>query len=70
MVYLKSILVGLGAAVLAVILMAGVGIAIAMRDQPSGVGAVIGVSGHSALVVALVMFAVGFAWAFRRWSRK
>jgi hypothetical protein len=71
MVYVKSILVGLGAAVLSVILMAAAALAIAMRAQSAGVGAIaVGVSGPSAIIVALIMFAVGFAWAFRRWSRK
>ncbi len=69
MVYVKSILVGLGAAVLAQILLAAATLAILMRAQPPGVGAVVGVSGPSGFILALVMFSVGFAWAFRRWSK-
>jgi len=70
MVYVKSIFVGLGTAVFSVILLAAATIGIAMRAQPEGTGAVVGVSGSSALIVGTIMFAVGFAWAFCRWSRK
>ena len=67
MVYVKSILVGLGAAIVSVILLVAAATVIAMRGQPPGIGAV-GVSGSSVLIVGTIMFAVGFAWAFRRWS--
>ncbi len=68
MLYVKSILAGLGAAVLSLVLLAAAAIVIA-REKFPGVGAV-GVSGSSALIVALITFAIGFAWSFRRWSRK
>jgi hypothetical protein len=67
MVYLKSILVGLGLAVLTLVLLAAAAIAIGMRAQPGGVGAVaVGVSGPTALIAGAIMFAVGFGWMFRR----
>jgi hypothetical protein len=70
MVYVKSILVGLGAAVLSLVLLAAAAIVIGMREQPVGVGAVVGVSGSTVLIVGTIMFAVGFAWMFCRSSRK
>lgn len=70
MVYVKSILVGLGAAILSQILLAAVAIMINMRELAPGIGAIVGVSGSSALIVGLIMFAVGFSWQFRRSLRK
>jgi ABC-type Fe3+ transport system permease subunit len=67
MIYVKSILVGLGAAVLSLILLAAAALVIAHEQFP-GIGAV-GVSGSIVLILAGVMFTVGFIWAFRRWSR-
>jgi hypothetical protein len=64
-VYLKSILIGLGAAVLSVVLLAAVTTIIATRGQPSGVGAV-AINGTAVLAIFVIVFAVGFAWTFRR----
>jgi hypothetical protein len=70
MVYVKSILVGLGAAILSLVLLAAIGIVINLRqEQSTGIGA-IGVSASSILIVGLTMFAVGFGWMFRRSSRR
>jgi hypothetical protein len=68
MVYVKSILVGLGAAILSLAVLAAIAIVTSMRavDQSSGIGAVVAVSGPSTLIVVLVTFALGFAWMFRR----
>jgi len=69
MIYVKSMLVGLGAAVLSQILLAAAAIVIARRDFPDQASNV-GVSGSSALIVGIVMFAAGFVLMFRSSSRK
>ena len=69
MVYVKSILVGLVAAILSLVLLATAGIFVARRSFP-GQAQDVSVSGSSALIVGLVMFAVGYVWMFRRSSRK
>ena len=70
MVYVKSILVGLGAAILSLVLLAAIAIVINLRQgQIAGVGA-IAVPASSILILGLIMFAVGFAWMYRRSSTK
>jgi ABC-type spermidine/putrescine transport system permease subunit II len=69
MIYIKSILVGLVAAVLSLILLVAATIFISTREQSSGLGVVVGVVGYP-LLVGVIVFAVGFAWEFRRSLRK
>jgi ABC-type Fe3+ transport system permease subunit len=70
MVYVKSILVGLGAAILSLVLLAAIAIVISLpQEQIAGIGA-IAVPASGILIVSLTMFAVGFVWMFRRSSRK
>jgi ABC-type spermidine/putrescine transport system permease subunit II len=68
MIYFKSILAGLGAALLSLVLLAVAAMVIAHQQFP-GIGAV-SVSASSVLIVGAITFAAGFAWAFRRWSTK
>jgi hypothetical protein len=69
MVYVKSILAGLGAAIFSLVLLAAIAVVINLRqEQSTGIGA-IAVSASSILIVGLIMFAVGFIWMFRRSSR-
>jgi hypothetical protein len=70
MVYVKSILVGLGTAILSLVLLAAIAVVINLRqEQSTGIGA-IAVSASSILIVGLTTFAVGFVWMFRRSTRK
>jgi len=75
MIYVRSILAGLAAAVLAVALLMAATIIIAMREvykQSPGLGAVAfdvnsgWVSGIGLLLGGVLVFALGFAWEFRR----
>jgi hypothetical protein len=69
MIYVKSILVGLGAAILSLVLLAAIAVVISLpQGQIGGIGA-IAVPASGILIVGLIMFAVGFAWMFRRKSR-
>jgi hypothetical protein len=70
MVYVKSILVGLGIAILSLVLLAAIAVVINLpQGKITGVGA-IAVPASGILIVGLTMFAVGFAWMFRRSTRK
>ena len=69
MIYLKSVLAGLAAlALFVVVLLLGFRIALSLMARTSvGSGGIGGsVSGLTILVVALLIFAAGFYWEFRR----
>lgn len=68
MKYLKSLGVGLGAA--AVLILAAIAVVFARLESfaDPGVGAI--VSGRPIAVAALLAFAGGFGWEFRRLSRR
>jgi hypothetical protein len=70
MVYVKCILVGLGAAILSLVLLAAIAVVINLpQGQIAGIGA-IAVPASGILIVGLIIFAAGFAWMFRRSTRK
>ena len=72
MIWIKSVFVGLAAAVITVvaIVLATSVSAISMNDGSSGIGAVsFGVS-ELLLFPAVLAFALGFRWMFRRHRRR
>ena len=80
MIYVKSILVGFATLILSVALLLGASILKNVRDlreQASGIGAVAGgitfnspwISGVDILLAGVIVFAIGFAWEFRRSQR-
>ncbi|HEY1754456.1 MAG TPA: hypothetical protein VGG72_03610 [Bryobacteraceae bacterium] len=81
MSYIRSLLVGFAAALLALVLLVGATIWSSMRamlSQTSGIGAVAGgftfnsawISEATLFVATIVAFAIGFAWDVRRTKRK
>jgi heme/copper-type cytochrome/quinol oxidase subunit 2 len=79
MIYVKSILVGLVAAVLSLALLIAATIFASLKsEQSSGLGAVAGgvdfnsnwVSGIGILFVGVIVFAAGFTWQYRRSLRR
>jgi hypothetical protein len=73
MVYIKSIVVGIGAAVLSMILLTIATIIINVHNQSAWDGVAFDSVSFSAvgiLIAGAIVFAIGFIWKFRSSSRK